>query len=323
MGGAAVTDLGRYLIEEWAQEYREGLLARRELLRRIALFAGGAALGAQMLHTLGVAASAVEVAEAASALPGAGASGASPRGAFAPVVPPDDAGLDARMLTVPMGAAPVIGYLVQPRGVGRAPGVLVIHENRGLVDHIKDVARRFAKAGYLALAPDLASPAGGTERFSDPAEVTAVLGRTPPDQLVAMLEAAVRYLQRLPAVQGQRVGAIGFCFGGGLAWRLATQEADLAAVAPFYGVNPSLADVPRIRAAILAIYGALDQRIDAGIPAIRQALEQARIVHEIVVYPGANHAFFNDTGPNYNAQAAQDAWGRVIAWFQKYLARSS
>jgi carboxymethylenebutenolidase len=311
-----MSDLGRYIVEEWAEEFRDGRLGRRELLRRISIFTGGAALGVGVLRSLGVAATAEEVAEAAS-LP-APLTSAAPR-AFAPVVPPDDPALDARMVTFPLGTAPVIGYRAQPRSGGRAPGVLVIHENRGLLDHHKDVTRRFAKAGYVAVAPDLASPGGGTGHFSDTAEVTALLGRTPPDQLVAMLNAGVRYLQSLPNVQAQRVGAVGFCFGGGMAWRLATANADLKAVAPFYGPNPPLEDVPKIRAAILALYGALDERIDAGIPAIRQALEANKIVHEIIVYSGANHAFFNDTGPNYNAQAAQDAWTRVAAWFTQYL----
>ncbi len=214
----------------------------------------------------------------------------------------------------------VLGYLAKPRRGPRAPGIVVIHENRGLVEHIKDVARRLARAGYVALAPDLASPEGGTDRFSDPAAVTALLGRTPPARLVSMLNAAVGALQRRPDVYPDRVGAVGFCFGGGLAWRLATSNPSLRAVVPFYGPNPPLEDVPKIRAAILAIYGALDQRIDAGIPEIRNALEKAGIVHEVIVYPGADHAFFNDTGPRYNARAAGDAWARTLAWFAQHLA---
>ncbi len=308
-----MTDLGRYILEEWAEEYHDGRLGRRELLRRVALFGGGALVGARLLDSLGVAASADEIAAAAlGPVPGIVR-------ALAPQVPPDDPAVDGRLVTFPMGPASVIGYLAQPKGGAPSPGVVIIHENRGLTDHFKDVARRFAKAGYVAVAPDLASPAGGTARFSDSAEVSALLGKTPSDQLVAMPDAAVRYLQGLPAVRRDRVGVIGFCFGGGVTWQLATRNADLKAAAPFYGSNPPLEDVPRIRAAILAIYGALDQRIDAGLPAVRAALQNAGIVHEIVVYDGANHAFFNDTGNSYNAQAAQDAWNRVMAWFGKYL----
>lgn len=188
-GAGGVTDLGRYIVEEWTEEYREGRLGRRELFRRIALFAGGAAGGTGVLRGPGIAASAEEVAEAASLPPGGDPP--APLRAFAPVVSPDDPSGDARMVTFPLGAASVIGYLARPRSPARAPGVNVIYENRGLLDHHKDVTRRLARAGYVALAPDLASPGGGTERFSDPAEVTALLGRTPPEELVAMAGAGV------------------------------------------------------------------------------------------------------------------------------------
>jgi carboxymethylenebutenolidase len=308
-----MTDLGRYIIEEWAEEYRDGVINRREFLRRIRIFAGGAALGVGVLATLGIAASLDEVAEAATMPPH------GPARSPVDMVPPDDPSLNARMVSFPQGGIAVQAYLARPKTPARVPGVLVVHENRGLVDNTKDIARRLAKVGYTALAPDLASPGGGTANFSDSAQVTALLGQTPPEQLVAMLNAGVRYLQGAQGVLSSRVGVIGFCFGGGLTWRLLTQNADLRAGIPFYGPNPPLEDVPRIKAAVLALYGELDQRIDAGIPAMRQALEQAGVVHEIVIYPGANHAFFNDTGPNYNAAAAADAWARAQRWFQRYL----
>jgi carboxymethylenebutenolidase len=308
-----MTDLERYLLEEWVEEYRTGRLLRREVLRRLAVYAGGAALGAALAEALGLTVSSDEVAEAAAGPPPA-------PGGTTPQVAPDDPRVEAATITFPDGTVTVLGYLAKPRRGPRAPGIVVIHENRGLVEHIKDVARRLARAGYVALAPDLASPEGGTDRFSDPAAVTALLGRTPPARLVSMLNAAVGALQRRPDVYPDRVGAVGFCFGGGLAWRLATSNPSLRAVVPFYGPNPPLEDVPKIRAAILAIYGALDQRIDAGIPEIRNALEKAGIVHEVIVYPGADHAFFNDTGPRYNARAAGDAWARTLAWFAQHLA---
>jgi carboxymethylenebutenolidase len=308
-----MSDLGRYILEEWREDYQEGRISRRELLRRITVFAGGAAASIPLLHSLGVAASAEEVSRAAAGpLPELPA-------AFASMVPPDDPAIDGRMVTFPAGSVSMIAYLAQPKGRPQSPGVLIVHENQGLLDHFKDVARRFVKAGYAAIAPDLASPAGGTARFTDPAEVTAYLGRTPPEQHVALLGGAVGYLQELPAVRRDRVGAIGFCFGGGLVWRLAAANPALKAAAPFYGSNPPIEDVPRIRAAILAVYGAADERIDAGIPAIRQAMERAGVVHDIVIYAGAGHAFFNDTGARYNASAAQDAWMRVLAWFARYL----
>jgi len=311
-----VTDLGRYILEEWAEEYREGRVGRREFFRRVTVFAGGAARGLALLTTLGVAASAEEVAAAAGTAP--------PRSllAAAPVVPPDDPSLETRTVSFP-GMAPgpqtVFGYLAQPKGASRAPAVVVIHENRGLLDHFRDVARRLAKVGYVALAPDLLSGSGGTDKISDPAQVSTVLAQTAPEQLVSMPAAAVRYLGSLPAVRADRIGAMGFCFGGGVTWRLTTQVPELRAAAPFYGSNPPLDDVPKIRAAVLAFYGALDSRIDAGIPAIRDALDRAHAVYQVVVEPGAGHAFFNDTGAGYNAAAAQDAWTRLQTWFGRYL----
>ncbi|MDR7521765.1 MAG: dienelactone hydrolase family protein [Armatimonadota bacterium] len=310
-----MTDLQRYIVEEWAEEYREGRLPRRELLRRIALMAGGAALALPVLQSLGVTATAGEIAAAAAGPP---LTAAAQPGV---TVPPDDPAIQVEMITYPRsrGPEPNLGYLARPRGGGPYPGVVVIHENRGLLEHFKDVARRLAKQGYIALAVDLAAPAGGTARFADLAQVTAQLGQTPPDQLVGMLLDARRRLQEVPGIRRDRIGTIGWCFGGGMVWRFVTQDPELRAGIPFYGPNPPLEDVPKIRAAVLAIYGELDARINAGIPAIREALQQANVVHEIVTYPGAAHAFFNDTGANYKRDAAEDAWRRTLAWFERYL----
>lgn len=308
-----MSDLQRYIVEEWAEDYHYGRLPRRELLRRMALMAGGAALAVPLLASLGIAATDVEVAEAAAT--GAVAQAAAP----GVTVPPDDPALEASAVTIPMGTIQVLGYLARPRGGGPTPGVLVIHENRGLLEHFRDICRRLAKNGYAGLAVDLASHEGGTERFPDLAQVTTILGQTPPEQLVAMLNAGVRHLQAHAAVRRDRVGTMGFCFGGGMAWRLATQNPELRAAAPYYGPNPPLAEVPRIRAAVLAIYGALDARINAGIPAIREALQAAGVTHEIHIYPEADHAFFNDTGARYRREAAEDAWRRTLGWFDRFL----
>lgn len=308
-----MTELGHYIVEEWAEEYREGRLSRREFLRRITVFTGETAVSVPLLTSLGYAVSPGEVAEAAASIAPARVQAA------APMVPPDDPSLEAKTVSFPVGGVSVLGYLAQPRGKPRSPGILVVHENRGLTEHFKDVPRRFAKIGYVALCVDLASPAGGTEKFADSAEVTAALGRTSPDQLVAMLNAGVRYLQGLPTVRRDRIGTVGFCFGGGMVWRVATRNPNLRAAVPFYGPNPPLAEIPKIRAAVLAIYGELDERINAGIPAIREALQKAGVVHEILIFPGSRHAFFNDTGANYNEAAAQEAWTRTLAWFGRYL----
>jgi carboxymethylenebutenolidase len=308
-----MADLQQYILEEWAEEFTQGRMGRREFLRRVALMSGGAALALPVLRTLGVVASTEEVVQAAASAPAA----AAPAPGI--TVPPDDPAITVRSVTFPSGTVQVQGYLATPRAGGPAPGVLIIHENRGLLEHFRDVARRLAKVGYAGMAVDLASPIGGTARYSDLAQVTAFLGQTPPEQHVTLLNATVRYLQEQAGVRRDRLGTMGYCFGGGMVWRLATANPDLRAAVPYYGANPPLEDVPKIKAAVLALYGEMDTRINAGIPAIREALQRANVVHEIVVYPNAGHAFFNDTGGAYSTTAAAEAWRRTLAWFDRYL----
>jgi carboxymethylenebutenolidase len=194
--------------------------------------------------------------------------------------------------------------------------VLICHENRGLVEHIRDVARRFAKVGYVGLAVDLLSRNCGTQ---DPAEVPGLLSNASPDQQVGDFRAGMTYLQGLAYVRPDRIGMTGFCFGGGITWRAATKIPELRAVVPFYGPNPPLEDVPNVRAAALAIYGEKDARITGASGALEAAMKQNNKTYEKIVYPNADHAFFNDTGPRYNADAARDAWAKMLAWFDKYL----
>ena len=312
--GDAMSDLQRYIVEEWAEDYQRGRLDRREFLRRIALMAGGAALAVPMLQSLGLAASPSEIAEATAERVTLTAQ------ATGVTVPPNDPSLEASMVTYPGASGQAFAYVAKPRGSGPFPGVVVIHENRGLLEHFKDIARRLAKEGYAALAVDLASHQGGTERYAaDLAQVSAILGQTPPEQHVAALNAAVRHLQGVSGVRRDRIGAMGFCFGGGMTWRLATQHADLRAAVPFYGSNPPIADVSKIRAAVSAIYAARDDRINAGIPQVREAMQTARVAHEITIYAGADHGFFNDTGTRYNRDAATAAWQQTLNWFSRYL----
>jgi carboxymethylenebutenolidase len=198
-----------------------------------------------------------------------------------------------------------------PRG-----GVLVIHENRGLTDHIRSVAGRFAGSGYSALAIDLLSEEGGTERAGT--DATVLLGRAPESRLVADMRAGVAELARRLA--RLKLGAVGFCFGGGMVWRLIdAPEPRLAAAVPFYGPAPEDPDFSGAKAAVLGIYAARDDRVNATRETARTALERARLTHEIVTYPNADHAFFNDTGPRYNATAARQAYTKVLDWFGRYL----
>lgn len=202
-----------------------------------------------------------------------------------------------------------------PRGA-----VLVIHENKGLNDWVRSVAGRLAGVGYSALAIDLLSEEGGTATFADPAAATAALGSIAPDRFIADLRSGLDELQR--RVPGHKVATVGFCFGGGLVWRLlASGEPRLSAAVPFYGPLPDNPDFAGSKnAAVLGFYGALDQRVTSSEPAARAALDRAGLVNELVVEPNADHAFFNDTGPRYNAAAAADAWGRLQDWFTRYLA---
>jgi carboxymethylenebutenolidase len=197
----------------------------------------------------------------------------------------------------------------KPRG-----GVLVIHENRGLTDHIRTVAGRFAASGYSALALDLLSEEGGTGAFTDEAEVAAALSRIEPTRFDEDMQAAVSELDR--RVRSRTLCAIGFCFGGGMIWRLlASGEKRLAAAAPFYGPFPTGGDLRRTRAAVLGVYGGLDDRVNATLPAAKAALEAARLKHELLTFTDANHAFFNDTGERFDPHAAAEAWRRTLNWF--------
>jgi carboxymethylenebutenolidase len=234
-------------------------------------------------------------------------------------VPENDPAIEAAMVSFPSGATTVVAYLARPKGAGPFPGVLVCHENRGLVEHAKDVTRRLGKAGFAALGVDLMSAQGGTDKVTDPAQIPGVLGNTPPETFVAWFQAGLAYLQGLAYVQKANIGMVGFCFGGGMTWRVATKTPSLKAAVPYYGPNPPLEDVPGIQAAVLAIYGGNDTRINAGIPAIEDAMKKANKTFEKIIYDGANHAFNNDTGANYKADAAVDAWAKMLAWFAKYL----
>ena len=201
-----------------------------------------------------------------------------------------------------------------PRGA-----VLVIHENRGLNDHTRTVAGRLATAGYAAIALDLLSEEGGTASFPDTAAATAALGAAGnnPTRFVEDMRAALDELERL--APGAKLGAIGFCFGGGMMWRLLAADPRLAAVGPFYGQLPADSDFSASDAAVLAFYGETDTRINMSRDAAGAALTAAGLTHELVTEPGAGHAFFNDTGNNYNPMAAADAWKRLVTFFREHL----
>ena len=242
-----------------------------------------------------------------------------PNYAWAIQVPPDDKRIKAETVTVPspQGNGSIKGYLVRPANTAKLPAVLVIHENRGLNPYIEDVARRLAIADFIAFAPDALTSLGGYPGSDEKGlELFQRLDRV---KMTEDFLAAARWLKARPDCTG-KLGAVGFCFGGGVVNQLAVRMgSDLAAGVPFYGAQPSAADAAKIKTPINAQYGELDKRITDGWPAFEAALTAARVPHEGHVYQGANHGFHNDTTPRYDEAAAKEAWERTLAWLNKYL----
>lgn len=208
-------------------------------------------------------------------------------------------------------------YVARPAKEGKYPGVMIIHENRGLNPHIKDVARRAALAGYTAMAPDALSPFGGTPVDEDKGR--EMFGKLDAKQNLDNFVMGVSYLAKRKDCTG-KVGCVGFCWGGAMANQLAVNAPDLKAAVAFYGRQPEAADVPKIKAAVQLHYGGLDERINAGIPAYEAALKQNNKPYELYIYDGVNHAFHNDTSAaRYNEAAAKLAWQRTMDFFKKYL----
>src|SRR5262245_46521847 len=294
-----MTELQQYLAEEVAEDHADGIITRREAVRRLGLLGVGAA-----------AASALLAAEAAAKDRGhdhdhghhGHGDGKDTTWAPAPTEAITFGGPNGTLMAAWAAAT-------RPRG-----GVLVIHENRGLNDHIRNVAGRFAASGWSALALDLLSEEGGTGSFPGEAEVSAALAQVPPERFDQDMKAA---LSELDKRTGRKpLAAIGFCFGGGMVWRLlAAREPRLSAAAPFYGPFPAGGNLKGNKADVLGVYGGLDTRILATRDAARAALEAARLDYELLTFTEADHAFFNDTGARFNPKAAEEAWRRVIGWF--------
>jgi len=217
----------------------------------------------------------------------------------------------------PKGYGKIKGYLAQPANAsGKVPGVVVVHENRGLNPYIADVARRLATAGFMALAPDGLTPVGGYPGTDD--EGRAMQSKLDSKKLLEDFIAAFEWLKANPECTG-KVGAVGFCFGGGIVNAMAVRLPDLAAAVPFYGRQPATADVPKIKAPLLLQYAGLDKRINAGWPGYEAALKANDKAFTAYVYPNVNHGFHNDTTPRYDDAAATLAWDRTIAFFKEKL----
>jgi carboxymethylenebutenolidase len=242
-----------------------------------------------------------------------------PNYAWAIQVPPDDKRIKAETATVPSpkGNGSIKGYLVRPVTATKLPAILVVHENRGLNPYIEDVARRLAIADFIAFAPDGLTSVGGYP--GDDEKAAALFAKIDRAKMEEDFLAAGYWLKSRPDCTG-KLGAVGFCFGGGIVNNLAVRMGpDLAAAVPFYGAQPSAADTAKITAPINAQYGELDTRITGGWPAFDAALTEARVPHEGHIYNGAYHGFHNDTTPRYDEAAAKEAWQRTLDWFNKYL----
>ncbi len=216
--------------------------------------------------------------------------------------------------------ATIKAYEVRPAGGGPFPAMIVIHENRGLTEHIKDVTRRFAAQGYVTLGVDLLSRVGGRESFATDDEAVAAINKLSREGVVQDLQSAFDYLKSRPYVKADRIGVIGYCWGGGNSLLMATRVRELRTAVVYYGPNPpNIDDVANIAGPMLGLYGAEDTRITVNVPQLAAAMEKYNKTFEYKVYPGAAHAFFNDTGARYHAEAAADAWQVTLAFLEKSL----
>lgn len=274
-------------------EFTHSTMDRRVFMRRLAILAGSGAAATAMMPLL------------------------EGSRAYAAIIPPDDGRIASSRITYAGASGPVKAYLSQPKGGGKHPAVMVIHENRGLNPYTEDVARRLAVAGFLAIAPDALSPLGGTPSDSDKART--MIYQLDRAKTVQDFVAGVSFLDSHPASTG-KVGCVGFCWGGAMSNQMAVNAPALDAAVVFYGASPSASDVPKIKAALLMHYAGLDARINAGVPAYEAALKANNKRYTMHMYPGVNHAFHADVRPaRYDKAAAELAWQRTVDFLRKEL----
>jgi len=284
--------------------YIDGAFSRRDLIRLVAKHTGSIATATAAVTALGV---------AKAQQPAACPAGLS--------VPENASDIIARDVQYIADGFTMFGYLVEPRNAqGQQPGIIVVHENRGLVDHIKDVARRVARAGFVALAPDLLSRQGGTKLFTDATSQAQAYNRTLPLQRLDDLYSSMNFIKIQPTVRWDRIGAVGFCAGGGNCWNLAIGASDLSAAVIYYGTPvPPVDQLDVIQAPILTHYAELDRTLSNNVLPVASGMLTRQKTFGMNIWQGVGHAFNNDTGPAFNPAAACDAWTRTFAWFDKFL----
>ncbi len=298
-------------IHELVHLYEDGAFNRRELWKRVTALTGSAAAATAALVGMGIPETAV--AQTVNACP------ADVR------VPENAPDVEAVFTDFPGDSGKLFGYLAIPRQpfTTQIPAVLVIHENRGLNEHIKDVTRRFARAGYVALGIDLLSRQGGTDRFPDPADAARAYNNITASDALADMKSGVAYLRTLGIVKANRIGCIGFCAGGGNSFNLAVSQRDLAAAVVYYGAPPTPLDsLDNLNAPLLMHYAQLDKNFTSRVPATVTALLDKNKPFSLHIYEGVGHAFNNDTGASYNAAVACEAWGKTMDFFARNLRKA-
>jgi carboxymethylenebutenolidase len=313
----------RYIVEEHIEDFNDGLINRRELLRRVTLITGSATATVALLSAMGCS---TTQPSGATPTPTTRSTSAARDFATPPPAPVANgitvAENDSRITVSPLAVkgpdgAALISYHARPAG-SPAGGVLVVHENRGLTTHIKDVVRRVATAGFTGLSVDLLSRDGGADKLTDQAAYAAALAKRSADDMVLDLKSALAALSGTGV--GDIVGITGFCFGGGMVWNTLAAGVALKAAVPFYGPAPrDPSKLGTTRAAVLAVYAEKDTRITSSRDTMEGALKQSGQPYKITVYPGVDHAFHNDTGARYDAKQAEAAWIATIDWFRQYL----
>lgn len=270
--------------------YRDGKIDRRGLIKAVVGMTGGYTAAHLFLESTGLA-GVISTLEAQAA------------------------GVDAEMVKYTSGTAQVEGYLVKPRGAGPFPAVIVIHENRGLNDHIRDVARRFAGEGFVALAPDLLSRLGGTASMKTVPEATAAIGRLPVMAAISDLRESYNHLSKLPGVDAQKISALGFCWGGWRSFTLATQVPTLHRAVVFYGSTPDMG-LANIKAPVLAHYASRDRAITGNSQWTAREMKRLGKGYTYYIYDDTDHAFFNDTGERHSPEASKLAWSRTLQFLR-------